>query len=317
MGTGRRLIERLQRGEPAGRAAYVPFFSAVVARIGGTSVEAMTADAGAWTGCLVKTAELLDLDGVVAGFDNLLVAQACGCEVERGNGAPVAEPLAGSAEGRFTEGASWQTALEAARRVFHACRHERMCLAALAGPLSSATQVFGAEAALERAADIKGPLVRLAEAFCETRPDILCLVETGTGAAGEISPAFRRLYQTLRNVASYYDIPVALYSDGYQPDLLEAFARLNLDIYLLGPGREGGPPAEILAELGSRCFGVGLGLPIDDLEQARRLIEVGREAHGRSHGRAGLFFTSHEAASCHVDIDKLHDLVREIGQGRL
>lgn len=317
MTTGRLLIDRLRRGEPAGRAAYVPFFSSVAARIGGTGIEAMMSDPGLWTSCLVKTAELLDLDGVVAGFDRLLVAEACGCRVDTENETWGVEPLQGPLASAPEESERWADALETTKRVFHACRQERMCVAAMTGPLSLATQLFGPDGGAERVAEVKGPLVRLAEAYCETRPDVLCIVELGASSAEEMLPGFRRLYQTLRNVASYYDIPVALYLEGYEPGALEPFGRLGLDMYLLGPSTAGAPPRGALEVLSQRALAVGLGLPIDDLQEARRLIDLGHEIDEALGRPGGLLFTSHEATSCTVDIDMLHDLVHEIERAHL
>jgi hypothetical protein len=252
----------------------------------------MVADASQWTSCLTAVGRLFELDGVVAGYQPDLLSRSWDDE-------------------HPSLSVGTQTALETLRRVRHACGQERMVAAALTGPLSLAAELETCAGIGVTSADLKGPLVRLAEAFCETRPDLLLLVEAGA-TPGTMSPGYRRLYQTVRNIASHYDVPVGLYAEGYAADEIEGYLTLGCDLILLGPSAAGNHSGlELLAGLDRGTLAVGLGLPIADREASRALIEVGLRLW-EAWGGAGLFFTVHEPTTDAVGPDEMHALIAEI-----
>jgi hypothetical protein len=292
MTSGRDLFQRLRGGAAFDRPAFVPFLTGLAARAGCTDPGVMTSDAAQWTNCLTAAAKLFELDGVVAGYDPGLLALAW-------------------SGGEAAATAATQTALETMRRVFHACRQERMVAAALTGPLSLAAQLEAGSGRGVECADLKSPLVRLTEAVCEARPDLLLFVEVGA-APGTMSPGYRRLYQTLRNVASYFDIPVGLYAEGYAADELEACLNLGCDLYLLGPSSAGDYAGlDLLAGLDRGTIAVGLGLPLTNQETTRALIDRGLRVWEARKG-GGLFFTVHEPTAGMAGPNEMHALVAAI-----
>jgi hypothetical protein len=314
--TGRELFTQFLKGEPLSRPCYVPLVRGLMARIEGMTLEALTSDPTLWANSLVKAAELFDFDGVVAGFDFSLMAEACGCKIVWRDDRPVVQaPPSGICENPEESGRI-KHALEAARRVFQVCRDRRFCVAALTGPVTLAHQLFGRLEGPKRVGDVKHLVVRVAEAFLKTRPDTLVFMEGRPLAT--VDRSHQRLYQTLKNIAAYYNIPVSLYVQGYPSRNLSQFASLKMDIYILGPSEDKSlPPLSELWNLSSNALGVGLGLPVDDLSKARALIREGLDLYRAQGGRRGFFFTSFGPVNRDADLETLHQLIKEISQTRL
>jgi len=313
METGRERFNKFLNGEPVERAAFVPLVRGLAARVEGASMESLTSDPTLWANSLMKTAELFGFDGVVAGFDFSLLAGACGCKITWKDDRPVLSAPEGLCECPEESGGI-KHALEAADRVFRICRNERACVAALTGPVTLASQVYGREEGPEHVGDTKELIVRVVEAFCKTRPDALIFMEGRPLALAELSIKHRRIYNTLKNIASYYSIPTGLYLQGYRPENLDQFSALKMDIYVLGPSLDGAMPSLAqLWEIGTDTLGVGVGLPLDDFEKAMEIIRQGMELYRARKGQ-GFFFTSLGPLTRDVNLDTLHELVKEIAK---
>jgi hypothetical protein len=191
-------------------------------------------------------------------------------------------------------------------------------VAALTGPVTLANQLFGRREGPKHLGDVKHLVVRVAEAFCKTRPDALAFMEGRPLALTTVDRTHQRLYQTLKNIAAYYNIPVSLYLQGYQTHNLAQFASLKMDIYILGPSLDNSlPPLSELWNLSNGALGVGLGLPVNDLKKARELIAEGLDLYRAQGGKKGFFFTSFGPVNKDVDLGTLHQLIKEISQTRL
>jgi hypothetical protein len=317
MATGRELFRCFLDGAPLSRPAFVPMVRGLAARVGGVKAEAFTYDPTAWANLLVKTAELFNLDGVVAGLDFTLLAEACGCPIKWQDDRPM---ISGPAEGlcpQPQEMGRLKVALEKARRVFEITRSSRACVAAMTGPATLAGQVFGREEGPKHLGDIKPLVVSVAEAFCATRPDVLIFLEGRALAQSEVGMPERRIYNTLRNLASHYDIPLGMFLHGYGPELPSGLDKLKMDFHVLGLSRGGGlPPRQALEDLAGQGLGLGIGLPLDDLEAAKQVMAQGVELYRSQSGR-GFFFTSLGPVTREANLDALHQLVKEISRVQL
>jgi hypothetical protein len=315
--TGQILFSRFLKGEHATRPAFVPLIGGVLPRVAGIPLKELTADATLWANSLQKTVELFNFDGVVLGFDFSLMAEACGCGISWEGDRPVVSCPAVTVCQVPEENGRMQYALEAGRRVINVCGSDRACVVALTGPATLAAQLFGREQGSERAADCKGLLVRITEEFCRLRPDGLAFMEEGSLAMDEMNTAQRRIYNTLKNITGYYNIPAGLYLQGYQPSALRQFANLNMDFYILGPTPAGGIPVlSDLWEMGAHALGVGIGLPVDNLEKAREFIKQGVD-YCRAGEKRGFFFTSCGEVDRSIDLGLLRQVTEEIRQVRL
>ncbi|MBU4564047.1 MAG: uroporphyrinogen decarboxylase family protein [Desulfarculus sp.] len=317
MPSGRELFSCFLKGTAMERPAFVPLLRGLAARVGGVKAEAYTQDPTAWANLLIKTAELFNLDGVVAGLDFTLLAEACGCPVQWQDDRPV---IAGPASRLCLEPEQvgrMKVALEKARHVFEVSRSRRACVAALTGPVSLAKEVFGPEEGLARLGEIKPLAVRVTEAFCATRPDVLIFLEGGALAQEEIGMPQRKIYNTLRNLAAHYDIPVGMFLQNYGDDLPPGLEELKMDFHVLGLSQDGGlPPRKSLELLAGEGLGLGIGLPMDDLEAAKETMSLGIDMYRARSGR-GFFFTSLGPATREANLDTVHQLVKEISRVRL
>jgi hypothetical protein len=274
---GQRLRGWLRGREPLSEPAFIPLLTGLAARAGCEGLSEMQGDAATWTSCLMAAATLFDLDAVVAGYRPDLMLQAH----RSAEGDPLAPPAV-------------QTALETMRRVFHGCAQERVGVAAFSGPLTLAAQIESAadvSAAVE-CADVKNTLVKIVEAACDARPDLVLLVETAP-QPGVLSPAYRRLFQTLRNVASYFDIPLGILLEGYEPEELELYLGLGLDLSLLGRSRAGDYPGLDPAGPAAASAGPwGVVLPLAEGSAASLIARaIARE---RERGQGAAVFALHE-----------------------
>ncbi|MHB1024400.1 MAG: uroporphyrinogen decarboxylase family protein [Desulfobacteria bacterium] len=313
MESGRQLFERLSAGEPTLRPAFAPLLSRIVSRVSGVSLRDLPSDPPQWASALVRTAELLDVDGVAFPADASLLAEACGCPVSWEDGCPsVAGPAASLAESP-ERGGRLKSALDVAGRVFPGVRSRRGCVSVLTGPGTLATQLFGPDA-VNRLAEVKPVFVRLPELLCAERPDMICLWEEASSLfpQGKLPPACRRVYNTIRNIASYYCIPLAVALVGHGPADLGILAELGVEIVLPGPSAGGELlTAEELLDHGATDLTLGLSLPLDDLPRAKELLAVALRA--RNAGRLRSFFlTGFEPATRDFDLEGLQQLTQEI-----
>jgi|WetSurMetagenome_2_1015567.scaffolds.fasta_scaffold54583_2 hypothetical protein len=317
MMTGRELFDKFLQGEPGTRPAYIPLLQGLTARVAGVSREILEADPTLWANALMKTGELLELDGIMAGFDFTLLAEACGAEVMWKNDRPEIVGPVNALRAAPQETGRLSNALEVATRVFQVCRTQRACLVSLTGPVTLAAQLFGPEEGSQRIGEIKQVAVKVAETFCQTRPDVVVFTEGYALTRGQVGPPHRRIYTTLKNVASYYNIPVALYLEDYDPQELQQFSSLNADIYILGPSVQKSPhPLAELSALGEELLGMGIGLPGDNSEKAIRTVhEV--VLHYQMQGKHNFFFTSLGPVTRKVDIESLRELIKAITQIRM
>jgi hypothetical protein len=314
MASGRAVFDQFLQGERGSRSAYLPLLQGLTARVEGVAREILEADPTLWANALMKTAELLELDGIVAGFDFTLLAEACGAELRWQDDRPQIVGPAKGVPAAAQESARLSNVREAASRVFQVCRAERACLIALTGPVTLAAQVFGSEEGPQRLGELKPVVVKVAESFCQSRPDVLVLMEGEALTGAEVSPAYRRIYTTLKNVAAYYNIPVALYLEGYDPRELQRFSSLNADIYIVGPSIEKSlPPLSALWALAQEALGLGLGLAGDNVEQALGTVQEAVQC--RRQGKQNFFFTSLGPLTREVDLESLRQLLKAITQG--
>jgi hypothetical protein len=311
MDTGRDRFTKFLSGEPADRPAFVPLIQGLVARTEGILRQTLTHDPTLWANSLMKAAALFDFDAVVAGYDFSLLAEACGCKISWEEDRPVVCGLPEAFNENPETCGSLQHALEATKRVFDTCRKERGCVAALTGPATLARQLYG-EDWLGRIGDVKAHILPVLEAYCTTRPDALIFIEGYPLNQGNLSIKHRKIYNTLKNITSYYGIPAGLYLEGYPPEDVQQFSALQMDIYILGPSatHTAASLPEMVA-LSAEALGFGLGLPLDDVEKAHQIIAQGGELHAQ-HGGGRFFFTSLGPLTRDVNLDTLHELIGRI-----
>jgi len=204
--------------------------------------------------------------------------------------------------------------LEAARRIFHVCRNERACIAAITGPVTLASQLFGREEGPKRLGEVKEVVVRVTDALCKIRPDFIIFMEGRPLALVDVGMPHRKIYNTLKNILSYYNVHGGLYLQGYQLENVHVFSTLKMDITILGPslGRSL-PSISGIWDLSSEALGFGLGLPLNDLPKARELISECLDFY-RLKSKRNFFFTSLGPVTRDVNLEVLRQLAADIRQ---
>lgn len=290
----------------AARPVLAPFVECLAARVAGTSYQAMTADAGNWTAALSKTASLLGLDAVVVGADDTLLAEALGATIVWRDGRPElgAPPLALADEPAMQ--ARLKVAIEAASRLFQVSRGAHGCIAAMTGPATLVSQIYGQAGMADGLSALKPALVSVAEAYCKTRPDILLLLETQARLSAGDS-RLRRTLSAIKNVASYYDVRLGICATSYAMADLAAF---NADVFVLG-GDENLMKEAVMA-LGETPSMVGLALPLGSGD----CLHVVQHVRGAPKGGSNLLLTSSDDIAAEADIERLRTELTQLRELR-
>lgn len=305
MTTPRQAMDGYLSGR-AERPVLAPFVERLAARIAGTSYQAMGADAGNYTAALSKTANLLGLDAVVVGADDTLLAEALGASVTWQDGRPeLGAPPSALADEPAAQ-ARLKVAIEAASRLFQVTRGAQGCIAAMTGPATLASQIYGQAGMADGLSALKPSLVSVAEAYCKTRPDILLLVETH-GVLSATEPRLRRTLSAIKNVASYYDVRFGIYAASYVPADLSA---LNADVVVLG-GDES-LMKEAVAALGQTSSTVGLALPMGRGD----CLHVVQHVQDALKSGSNFLLTSSGDIAADADIERLRNELSQLREWR-
>ena len=143
------------------------------------------------------------------------------------------------------------------------------CVVLVAGPVARALSEGWDGGDFPEA--LKADFTAQAEGFCEARVALLLFDETGVDPAMLGGMPARKVYNTLRNVASYFNVRVGAIIDGTDADAVETAAKLRLDATLLACRTADALPdpfdLERLFEDGRMA---GLALPEDDAALAAR-----------------------------------------------
>jgi len=316
METGSSLFSKFIKNDRLPRFMFMPLIGDLAAKVGGLSYREMCMDPTQWANSLMKTADLFDLDGVVAGFDFSIMAEACGSEITWDNDQPRITAPPGALNPTPEDNVRLKTVIETARRLFQVCHNQRVCIAAMTGPITLAYQLFGMNDYVNRINEAKQIVARITEMFCQCKPDILLYMEEKPLALAAPAPTFIRAYNTLKNEASYYNIVPALYIEGYAPNTLAAFSAMKMNLNIPGPSANGELPLpSALWDLNMNASGIALSVPVDDIDKAREIIQQGIDFHLKK-GKQG-FYTSYGPLAASTHLETVHQLVKEIKNTRL
>lgn len=298
-------------GQPVSRSPVVPIIDQVAARVGGHDYRQMTSDPALWSAALTRTADLLGCDAIPVGFDELLIVEAAGAELDWGDSTAVlaAPPEALEAVDQTVPGkARLAVAVETLGWVLAAARPEIATIGVMTGPVTLAAQCFGSEAAEGRLSDVKEAEVAITDAFLKARPDALMFLEDGALGTSPVSLKIRKIYSTLKNMAGYFDVPTMVYVSGHDNQDLSRFSALGLDVVIAGPD-SAGEPASITAveELAQAAGRVGVALPLT----ADGVPAMGAAVNSRL-GAGRALVTSDGQLDGDADIDALRQAIEKL-----
>ncbi len=286
----RERFDAFLRGTPSA-PALMPLVETLAPRVAGTTAEALAADATLRGNASLRAARLLEAEAVLLGFDIGIAAAACR-----------ESPAAPAGTAGFAQLAA------ALDRLVQTERTHTGIVAALCGPATLAAALAG-NPNPEALAAAKQYSTALAEALCRQRPDLLVLRENAALFAGGLGTAQRKAYGTLKNVVDYFDVPLALWIEGWEAATVADACRLKLPILLLGPDADGNAAApELASRLAAELDGIGLALPFAELARACSLASAYRAALGE---RACLF-TSLQDLPADSDLEALRALATRL-----
>lgn len=309
MPAGRTLLHNFLQGKPQIRPVLLPFVNSLLARVESKPYEEIISNPGDWTAALLKTMDLLQTDGVIAGYDDAILAQAIDAPVAMDAATAGVAVAAGALADELLQHPCLAAAVETVKRLAASAGRSYACIAGMAGPGKLSNQLFppgGIEAGMR---SVKKQYLAVSESYLKTRPDMLLLFEQMGSMGGCISSVFARLYSTLRNQAAYYNIPLAVYFEAYHPDHMEQLNSLKPDITILGRDIHGNEPSLALA-LQFTDKPVGIGINLEDPEHAAALVQAACSA---CRGGRNLMLTSLGSPGMDVNLDSLRPVFRNSG----
>lgn len=293
----RSTMEAFLNNTAGDEVAFVPAMEPLAARVGGMSYPSMTNDPAHWSSALTRAGHLLDADALVLGFDDTLLAEACGASLEWCENRPLIAtvkelpPVDESISGRL------EVAIESLGRLCQSAQADFCCIAAMTGPVTLAKQLDISD---DQTVDLKQITVKITQALCDKRPDLLLFREGPAICAQAIGIPQRKIFNTLCNVAKYFNIPTAIYLEGYTQDILASIDKLKMDFYIFAETADGSiPDPGCFVELAQRVNGIGLALPFDDASEALRHAKLCR----KTLAGANMLFTSPGDLSYDTDLD--------------
>lgn len=150
-------------------------------------------------------------------------------------------------------------------------------------------------------------MTALIEQVCKARPDLVLLLEGKALGTASVSIALRKLYNTLRNVAGYFNVPLGVMLSGYPAEAAAEFAKLKLDAYVLGADTAGNPPTPDALNALAAEAAVGLAVPFDRPDVARAWVA------GLADCRP-LLLLNDELLAADVPVEDLRALVNDLKQ---
>jgi hypothetical protein len=301
----RQAFETFIAGRAAGRATWMPCTDTLAARLAGTAYRTLAGDAGLWSGGLLKAAELLGADAMIAGFDWTLAAEICGAPIDWSGALPMLAGPASVMPDGVPATSRQAVAIETVRRLGAIARRDFGITAAVTGPMTLAAQAAGTALAEDDAPKrTKSLHATLTEAMLRARPDLILFCERLDATTDCGSRPWQRAYATLRNLAGYYNVQAGIYVEGFREAQLAGLSGLRLEFCLLGAGNVDSP-VDAARALCRTFSGVGIPVPTESAHPSRALFAGVAEARK---GGCNLCLTTAGAIGDDTDLAALRAL---------
>lgn len=274
----RETLDNFLNRKATPQKALLTMFEPLAARIGSMDYADMVADPAFWSANLAKAGRLLDMDGLVLGFAPEICLQP----------------------------ESISVALEAFGRLVQTEQANFGCIANMTGPLTLAANMLGDAG---RVGELKQTTVEIAEALCKTRPDILMLREGAALGQAKIGMPQRKAYNTLKNMAAYYSVPLGIYLEDYDPAVIADLAKLKVPFIFFGADMNGDiPPLEMLKTLAGEVDGIAVPLDFENPEKAKAQAV----SYRRDLAEQNILFTNLKELDRNIDLEATLALISDL-----
>lgn len=289
MSGARGWLKSLAAGQRPAGYAFVPMLEKLAPRVAGISYQQMSSDATAWANALSQAAQLVGSNALTLGWDDTLLAEACGVPLAWQQDRPRLAERAANFNPQARSAGRMPALLETAQRICQTTKPDGACVLAVTGPATLARQVFAAPPDKPVLEQLKPLLVEVVEALCQGRPECLVFMENGAALASEVTPDLRRIYNTLKNIAAYYGVMAALHLDGYADwqQTATRWAALKLEHLLLGTDAAGHTPQPATLQGWQ-----SLGVPLDAGNLAASTARIAQCEGTQENSAAAIFFTT-------------------------
>lgn len=317
MTNSREFLECARDGRKTSGAMFIALLEQIIPRLEGYRLEQVTSDANLWAKSLRGVARLVESDVITMGWDVSIVAQACGVPMRWENDRPILGAAPGSLNGEAANAHRMPAFLETVR-ILCASADELARVVAIPGVCALAEKVLGCEPDRAKAQALKRAMCEIGESICKARPDMLVVFETLNGHDNAMAGA-RRACATLKNVAEYYRVPLAICLGGYRDasDAARCALDTSVDHLMIGLDAAGQvPDAEEILRAASTKKSIGLAFFPDDGEKVARevdrILALGRKLSPHT----AIYFITPGPVGCDSDLTALKETVRAVRQAK-
>ncbi len=302
--------ESIRTSAVEGRRILMPLIDNLLPRIASISQQELMADPAQWGRTIMQTNDLVGGDTIAICVDPDITLTGCGAKLNWDGDAKVCVGEISISDGLDTEALS--DYLQMLEGVVRSPLRNKPCAVAMLGPATLVSRLFQEVPSKARFNEIKGHLTALAETLCALRPELILFIEDEAVLSQANLQDLRRIYNTLNNVAGYYEVSSALLTDSVTPEQVQALSKLKLDALLVSE-IQSGDALQGLLEAASEWSLVGLSLPTDP-EQARSLLDhidtVGAVAPSQ------LFYITPGQLPQDCDLEQVREVNRQVSAGQ-
>lgn len=275
--SSKQLVKDLFQGKDMARPLFIPLvyrYASVVSKI---PLAELLSDATNLSRGLIMAQELFEYDGIMTNYDNYLdiktLTESLGWVEEgflddliaRGRISRVSDSVITSK----AEIGERSIVFEAAGQTCEVVKNDVPVIGVVNSPLTLAGVLLGDSfgSIWEHREKLKGPLgevhklvIDSVKRYCENRVDAIWLIEEDwSGMMKEDVELIKPLYETIWNVASYYDVKTVLGFHHYDIDDIEKYFKLGSDAVFFGGTMSNKISIDAVVEQAEKC-GICLGL---------------------------------------------------------
>jgi hypothetical protein len=280
--SSKRLWKDLFERKDLQRPLFVPLVYRYASRISGVAVEEMLSNATSLSRSLATAQELFGYDGIISNYDPRLEVELLGRALEQAPHEVTSRLQLTERPAAVIDGAAHSpSAMALASVIFDATAqlcdtvgHDNPVIGVLNSPVTLAQRMLGDafdlreehRQGLREIFDLVEKVVLdLLKTYCNQRVNGIWLIEENwEGISNEGAAWLKSRYQTLWNVAQYFDVPAIMAFHSYDVSELEKYFTLGADAVFFGGPRAFDVPLKSLSsymEQYSVCAGVACPYP--------------------------------------------------------